>query len=32
MVADVEEIIGDARAIRKLTIYTRVTEFLTLCR
>jgi hypothetical protein len=32
MVADVEEVIGDARAIRKLTVYTRVTEFLTLCR
>jgi Nucleotidyl transferase AbiEii toxin, Type IV TA system len=32
MVADVERVIGDARAIRKLTVYTRVNEFLTLCR
>jgi hypothetical protein len=32
MVVDVEEVIGDARAIRKLTVYTRVNEFLTLCR
>lgn len=32
MVADVEEILGDARAIRKLTVYTRVTEFLSLGR
>jgi hypothetical protein len=31
MVADVEEVIGDARAIRKLTVYTRVAEFLRLC-
>ena len=32
MVADVEDVIGDARAIRKLTVYTRVTKFLTLCK
>lgn len=32
MVADVEGVIGDDRAIRKLTVYTRVAEFLTLCR
>jgi hypothetical protein len=31
MVADVEEVIGEARAIRKLTVYTRVNEFLRLC-
>jgi predicted nucleotidyltransferase len=31
MVADVEEVIGDARAIRKLAIYTRVSDFLALC-
>ena len=31
MVADVEEVIGDARAIRKLEVYTRVSEFLALC-
>lgn len=29
MVADVEGIIGDTRAIRKLEVYTRVSEFLT---
>lgn len=28
MVADVEEIVGDYRAIRKLAVYTRVSEFL----
>ena len=28
MVADVEEIVGDDRAIRKLAVYTRVSEFL----
>jgi hypothetical protein len=28
MVADVEEIVGDDRAIRKLAVYTRVNEFL----
>jgi hypothetical protein len=32
MVADVEEVIGDARAIRKLAVYTRVNKFLPLCR
>jgi hypothetical protein len=32
MVADVEEVIGDVRSIRKLTVYTRVAEFLTRCR
>jgi hypothetical protein len=32
MVTDVEEVIGDARAIRKLTVYNRVNEFLTLSR
>jgi hypothetical protein len=29
MVADVEEVIGDTRAIRKLEVYTRMNEFLT---
>lgn len=28
MVADVEELVGDYRAIRKLAVYTRVSEFL----
>lgn len=31
MAADVEGAIGDARAMRKLAIYTRMSDFLTLC-
>lgn len=31
MVADVEGVIGDTRAIRKLAVYTRVSDFIGLC-